>query len=643
MKLRVIVGDESTLPRVQAMDALPPLHREPGLRIEGEGVIGFDTEGRRLFIGGDVVGLRGRSGGLTPVASGLAELTGLAGRYGVADWRRTLEGRWIAAVRRADGAWEIGADAFGRYDVYYQRIGGQTIVATSLDLLPVSVTPGEYDQAALAHVVTAYGWRPPKHHTLYRGVRRLGVGETLHVRGGEIRIEAETFRPMPAAAYTERDLDEYADALLEAVRASGSRSGNVIYLSSGWDSTALLACLVKLYGARKVRAVTGRMLYSDRSGVINQFEIDRAGAMAEYFGVRLDIVDIDFRKQLPPVFERMQPIFRQHQLAGLTLLGHGTLGDFVARTTNGDETVFAGEISDGVHNLGFSQYATIFHPSLEFREYADKMGSYLYGPTFLNMFRKGQFSSDLIYDLFRRRASGAVFDEPAATDIERRRQFLSSFFLRGNRLPLWSLENTRLLTAAGRRLYTEEIERPYLGRAAEEVSAETLYSWYMHLYNSFHWQGSTVTTIAATGEALGLRMALPFWDTRLHDFLSTMPETFGRGLDLNPTKYPLKWTLRHRVDYPMHLQTGPHSYLYDVDPTFSHAAETLYRSAFATYFKERLRPRAYRKLFGQEFFDVGRMDALVDRYLAGEELQGGDMGDLVTLCWLSAAGWYGAE
>ena len=45
-----------------------------------------------------------------------------------------------------------------------------------------------------------------------------------------------------------------------------------------------------------------------------------------------------------------------------------------------DQRVFAGdrdagEISDGVHNFGFSQFLTIFHPSLEFREYADKMAS----------------------------------------------------------------------------------------------------------------------------------------------------------------------------------------------------------------------------------------------------------------------------
>ncbi len=68
-----------------------------------------------------------------------------------------------------------------------------------------------------------------------------------------------------------------------------------------------------------------------------------------------------------------------------------------------------------------------------------------------------------------------------------------------------------------------------------------------------------------------------------------MPESWGRGLDLKPTKYPLKWMLEHCIDYPLHLQVGPHLYLYDVDPTFSHSAKFMYGSAFTPYIKPRER------------------------------------------------------
>jgi hypothetical protein len=134
-------------------------------------------------------------------------------------------------------------------------------------------------------------------------------------------------------------------------------------------------------------------------------------------------------------------------------------------------------------------------------------------------------------------------------------------------------------------------------------------------------------------------MALPFWDRQIQEFLAAMPEDWGRGLDLRPTKYPLKWMLAHRIRYPMHLQVGPHSYVYDVDPSFSLAAETMYASAFAPFFRNLLRPRAYHRLLSPDVFDLSYVDAMVDRYLEGVEVRGAELNDLVSLCVLSLVDW----
>jgi hypothetical protein len=48
-----------------------------------------------------------------------------------------------------------------------------------------------------------------------------------------------------------------------------------------------------------------------------------------------------------------------------------------------------------------------------------------------------------------------------------------------------------------------------------------------------------------------------------------MPTCFGRGLELLPAKYPLKWTLEKRTKYPFYIQEGPHSYLYDDNQSIS--------------------------------------------------------------------------
>lgn len=641
MRFRIMIGQSADTASSDA--GLRVLHRGPSLRVEGDDQTRWLPlgNGGHALLAGEVAALRTRSGELAPAPNDPADLRGMLAA-GLTRCRETFEGRWALALVGADGSLELGSDAFARGEIYYREARGSATFASGIDLLP-GAGSAPYDQAALAHVFCVYGHRPPKRHTLYQSVRRLGVGETARWSSGTLSVREDDFTPVASGDFGERELNEYADIFLDTLRHTGSRHGNIVYLSSGWDSTSILAGLVRVFGARRVRAVTGRMLYSERAGVINQFEIDRARAMAAYYGIQLDIVDFDWRKQVPAFFERLQPMLRAQQLMGGTALTHGALAEFVAANSRGDEAVFAGEISDGAHNLGFSQYATIFHPVLDFREYADKMGSYLVGASFLRRFLDGAVSDDPIYDLFRRRCGDAVFDAPAAPGAVRRRQFLSNFFLRANRLPLWSLRNNRVLTERGRTAFADEMERTYLAKPAEALTPETLYAWYLRLYNSFHWQGSTVSTITLTAQEFGLNMQLPFWGARLQEFLSAMPESFGRGLDLNPTKYPLKWMLEHRIDYPMHLQKGPHSYLYDVDHSFSHAAEAIQRSALTPYFKERLRRRGYQSLLSAEVFDVGYLDGVVDRYLAGEELKGEELGDVGTLCWLTATGWYGGD
>lgn len=624
MQLRITAGPGAQPP---GNSALRLLHRSETLIVEGSDDVRDLrlADGRRVLLLGDVVG------GLGSIASHTL------------DDLKQLEGRFAATIvdERRDACLLLG-DRFGQLDLYYQRTDGRTVVGTDLRLLPIAHSGGAFDQVALAHTFCVYGHRPAKKQTPYRDVHRLAVDEIASIAAGRFHLEARPFRPRHTGEYGEAQLHEYADLLLEAVRRRGSPNGNVVYLSSGWDSTALLACLVHLFGAGSVRAVIGRMTYANRSGVINQFELDRARAVADFFGIRLDVIEFDYCRRGPELVEELRPLFRGHHIATLTGLNHALLADHTAKTTAGDEPVFAGEISDGAHNLGFSQFVTIFHPVLAFREYSDKMASYLFGPTFLHRLSAGDYGDDVVFQLFQARAAGVTFDELAAPSL-RTRQLLASFFLRANRLPLWSLQNVRVLTADGRDHYARSMEAGYLQAAGAEATPDTLYAWYLHLYNSFHWQGSTVSTLALTAKARGLCTAMPFWDGPLQDFLSAMPESWGRGLDLNPTKHPLKWMLAHRINYPMHLQVGPHSYVYDVDPSFSHGAEILYGSALAPYYRRLLARRAYRDVLSPEVFDLPYLDAAVQRYLDGAEVRGVEMNDLLSLCLVTATGWYGVE
>jgi hypothetical protein len=597
-------------------------------------------DGYRLLIAGTIEGWRTAANELLAQEPALAA-AGQAARDGIERVRAGLEGRYIAVLVRPDGAAELTANQFGQLDIYCQQTNGHWVFASDMSLLGIAKQTPSFDQAALAHTWLIHERRPPKRHTLYEQARRLGVGEYVRIADGRVEFVQSNFQPAASGTIGDRELNEYADLMLDAVKRRGSRDGNVVYLSSGWDSTAILGCLVHLFGRQKVRAVIGRMQYAERSGVINRFEIDRATAVAAFYGVPLETVEFSYKDRGPEILERARPLMRAHQLSSGVGLNHWQLAEHTARTSRGGEAVFAGEISDGAHNLGFSQFVTMMHPVQEFREYADKMGSYLFGPTFLHSFQTNGFADDSVYKL-RREHTGGVYDAPsAATGSARSKQMLASLFLRPTRLPLWSLENRKVLTAAGRQLYSSTMEATYLQEAADGLTPETAYSWYLRLYNSFHWQGSTVTPLWVTADAHDLQMRLPFWDSRIQDFLSVMPENGGRGLDLNPTKYPLKWMLKHRIAYPYHLQVGPHSYTYDVVPGFSLAAELLYASSFHPLFVESVKPRPYHQILSPEVFDLPYLDGVVDRYVAGTEVRGAELADLGVLCWLCAVGWYG--
>lgn len=635
VKLKISMGKQGFV------ETLSPLFVKNELRISGEGVFhSWNTAvGDTYFLLGEIIGVRQPDG--TLLSPGYVKVDTV--RLETPDRIPEVEGRFAVIRVSIDGVCDVWTDQFGRVDIYWQVSSDGVEIATGLDLLPVSQTGSAPDNVGLAHSLIIYGSRPAKKHTLYKGVRRLGVDQGLRVSSSGVEILGRKFNPQRSTpVYAEQDLNRYADHFLEAIRARASSYGNIVYLSSGWDSTSILAALVHLFGNRKTRAVIGRMKYSERSGVINQFEIDRAQAVAEYFGIHLDIVELDYRDNAQETLSQLRGLFQSQQFSNLTGVNHWKLAEATARCANGEEVIFAGEMSDGAHNLGFSQFTSIFHPaSQDFREYSDKMASYLFGPTFLKQMQHGVHEQDPIWQIFKQRSGEAVFDQIKSEKKDIAQQMLASFFLRGGRIPLFSIDNSRLLSLTGRELFSFESEKTYINDVAQTVTDENLYAHYLHLYNSFHWQGSTVSTLEHTAEHHGMRCVLPFHDSAVIDFLAAMPESWGRGLDLNPTKYPLKWMLRNRIDYPHHLQIGPHSYTYDVDPGFTLVGEILHASSFKPAFQQSLKEGKLFEWLDEDMFDLGYVSGLTKRYLDGEELKAGEMNDLASLAMHSSIGVYG--
>ncbi|WP_417454765.1 hypothetical protein [Kiloniella sp.] len=620
--------------------ALASLYSSPHFKIEGSAPASISTlSGDKLFCYGDINGWRDTAQKLHAYPSTLSALQDISGKSRV-NSQDHLEGRFLLIWIKSSGEIDIYRDQFGKIDVYLQKADGILVAASDLSLLPDNPARDGYDQSALAHTLTYYGHRPPKKHTIYKSVTRLGVRDTISINRNNFKINNRPFTGQKQFKdFGAQEEEIYANSFLDHLDASSSADGNAVFLSSGWDSTSILAGLVHLHGPQKVRGVIGRMKYSERSGVCNRYEIERAEKFSEHYGVKIDIVDLDHLNNAPETIAASKPIFKKHNFQSITGLNHYLLAQKIKETANGDETNYIGEISDGAHNLGFSQYATIFHPSYDFREYADKMASYLFGPTFIKQINNNAHNQDPIFQLFKARANTSNFDSAEDNPGSQMRQMLTSFFLRNGRMPFWSITNSKLLNASGAENYTQTMEESYFS-GIENADPEEIYSWYLELYNSFHWQGSTVLTAHIMSDHFGIKSDMPYWDGQIQSLLKIMPEDYGRGLDFKSTKYLLKSMLNDRIPYPKNLQTGPHSYTYDTDHSFNHNFELLYHSSMRELAVDTLKSKPYEEILDTNTFDLGYASTIVDKYIAGEELNSANLGDLVSLYLLCQTGWY---
>tara|TARA_B100001057_G_scaffold500750_1_gene617563 strand:- start:2115 stop:4010 length:1896 start_codon:yes stop_codon:yes gene_type:complete len=589
----------------------------------------FSSKGSEYFIIGKVTGLR-NSKGIVKNTFLKKELE----KFVINKDLRPLEGRFVC-ICVAKNSFSLMTDQFATSDVYIQNERNKIFLSSGLKFLPIKdFDSRKIDSIGLMQAMYIYGGRPAKKHTSIHGVSRLGVREILSFNFKTNNLSIQNYSiPLKKINFVSEveALNKYSDIFIESVRSRASKKMNVVFLSSGWDSTSILATLVHLFNKKKVKAVIGRMKYSERSGVANKFEIERAKKMAKYFDVELKVVDLDYRKNGQEIIDKVRETYKSQQFANVTGLNHWKLAEYTSKNISGAKTVFAGEMSDGAHNFGFSQYATMFHPnSYEFREYSDKMATYLFGPTFLKVLLDNKQNSDPVWNLFKSQKPKDFFEKISKDRNSIKMQFLKSFFLRSGRMPL-AKNNSKLLTNLGKKTFDKISFETYLKKYTRGLKQENLYATYLDLYNSFHWQGATVATLYHACEQHNLECKLPFHDHELINYLSQMPESYGRGLELKPTKYPLKWMLQNRIDYPMHLQEGAHSYTYDVDPSFTHAGELLHHSSLAVFWKKSLKRKRYKDFLDSKYFNLSYVDGLVKRYLANEELKGDEMYDLYNI------------
>lgn len=553
-----------------------------------------------------------------------------------------VEGQFVGALMdRQGGMVTLFSDRYARLDLFYAETpGGGWIAATELDTVFSLVAP-QRDPLMFAHMLSVFGWYAPKGWTLYSNVRRLRVGESAEVSADAVASREIPFRPMAVEEYGDMDLERYYEALANSVRTRSASGTTWVSASSGWDSTMLTAMLDHVVGSDRVGMITGVMRYSDETDVINRFETDKIERIARFFGITPEFVEFDFRGPTSADYwTDVLPFFRSKHVYSWTTFNFSRLADGLLATQGPGQVVLNGETSDSFHNFGFSQFGTFFHTSKSFTEYADKMNCYLWGPTFLGRVLDGTYTKDKVWQIFTRMYEDVRFASEWSDRDAMLESYLLPMFHGSPRIPFADSLGPAL-TDAGKLAVRALPYRSVAPYAFDALTPETAYSLYIHLYHSFHSQGGTVNSMKYAMERSGHAWRSPFNDLGLIEILSRAPESWGRGLDFNHTKHPLKWVARNKVRFPYEvLDQGPHSYLYDVIEGFSLAAEAAYRSGVSGLMKETLSTRSYRDVLDDRLVDVAYFDRIVDDYLDGRERRGQEFNDLFNLIIIAMTGWY---
>ncbi len=284
----------------------------------------------------------------------IERLGGVFNNFTIEEAVQYIEGRFIGVLIKETSEVIVFNDKHAQIELYYIKHQNYVVASTSIKELVADLDHKEYDQVAIANILGIYGNYSPKKHTIYKGIRRLGLGESVKLKDDIISFSQKVFVPKKIENYCKDNLQEYVQLFRKSIEVRSSNTTNWVYMSSGWDSSSVLAVLCDIHGSSNVRAVIGRAKYSNLSGICNNFEVERAQAITSHFGVELDIVELDYTtNDYLSFWDEIRDDFRSNHLYALFAYNFFKLAKYIKDNGKKTDAVFNGELSDGAHNLGF--------------------------------------------------------------------------------------------------------------------------------------------------------------------------------------------------------------------------------------------------------------------------------------------------
>ncbi len=544
----------------------------------------------------------------------ISELKELFSRRTIQEFIETVEGVYIGFyVDKKNEKITIFSDKLKTKDTYYLESEHEVHVSTGLNAL----RPKAKGRNQLG-IISALYLHIPRKHTIFDNVFRLRYNEYIELKKGNFKLVSYEDEPLKIEKYEDDKIEEFKMLIENAILSRASDKLNVVQMSGGWDSSFMLAVLVKHLGNAKVRGVTAELVLPDGT-TYNTYEIEKVKKIAEYFGIELDIIKVHLGD--PKLLDLWKNVIEEkisdHALYHASVFPQFSMAKHIKNKYGDDVVVFNGEACDSMNNLGFAQYATIAHENKGFGEYSDKMLCYLYGPTFFRKVLDNTYEEDVVFKIFKWYHSKLTFlNTEKMSKEDRIFEYLFSFMFSPSRIPFAQLENSEFIKEEKFAEFRHWIRTNYLDKIIKKVTPETLYYWLFMMYTDFHWQSPS--NIRKVTESLR-NIRLPYLDYQLLKFFAKMPESWGRGLEINNVKYPLKRVIYEGIKsgelrYPLEIIEASVQHAYNASLRLW-PREFLNNSVISKYYREKGKlEQSCEDLISEEYFNKKQLVNYVKQF-----------------------------
>lgn len=509
----------------------------------------------------------------------------------------------------------IFCDYLNRKNFFCTETENSFTASTNLKNIVNDQTEIKYNQEGLLSYITM-GYTPV-YQTLYEGINRFRNNEYIKIINGKISHEyfSENY---VIENYDNSYIDKY-DELISNSILSRSSDINFVLNSGGWDSTSIIYHLLKAHDSNKINSVVYETKLSN-GDVYNIYETDKVKCISDYYGIKSEKIEIDFNdKKLINDWESIKDELKNYHTYFFIDMPKA-VNDIFHRDKNA--TVFSGEASDSIHNFGFSQFVSVTYSNRELREYGDKMKSYLFSPSFFHKVLNNTYQEDKVFQFFK-----YYFDEENFIE-EDLNSYFKSFMLSSERVPFAKTIGSRFAKESLVKKSEINTSAKIFTSLVSNTTSQNLYYSLLQLYRTYHFHSPQIEVKHSPLRGGGNNCKIPFLDSSLVKFMYSMPEKWGRGLELKPTKYPLRYLAHEKWNIPVHIleEAGAHSYIAESDKKWNYsggswslACETIYNSVFGEHYKTILSEVKLEKYFSPIYFETELMQKSVDNFIEGKQ------------------------